>query len=65
MNEYTFEVVAAVTVAAESEEQARERLHLATIHQDTDVDYNGISVYLPSYEVPGATCVGHLTFEED
>ena len=49
MNSYTFEMKAAVTVTAVSEEEARAEIVMSCQYQDEDVDYNGVAVYLPSY----------------
>jgi hypothetical protein len=51
---YTFSVTAAVSVVADTEEQAREAICAAAEYQDEDVDYNGMSVYVPTYECESA-----------
>ncbi|NCA72342.1 MAG: hypothetical protein EOM91_20185 [Sphingobacteriia bacterium] len=57
MNSYTFEMWAAVTVAAESEDEARERLRTSAAGQEEDVDYNGVDVYLSTPEAMQAKLV--------
>lgn len=49
MKQYTFMMEAAVTVHAETEEEARNALIRACQECDEDVDYEGVGVYLPSY----------------
>lgn len=49
MKTYTFETEAIVTVEAESEDSAYKAFVRSCYEQDEDIDYNGLSVYLPSY----------------
>ena len=47
---YTFVVPsAAVEVEAENEFAARQKYHQLSSEQQDDVDYNGMTVYLPSW----------------
>ena len=47
MPEYTFHVLASVTVRAETPDEACQELINACLRQSEDVDYSGASVYLP------------------
>lgn len=49
MKIYTFRANAAVDIEADSEAEAREKFVRAAYDQEENIDYNGMSVYLPSY----------------
>lgn len=59
MSIYTFEVQAAVSIEATNEKEARSKYWASAAQQDTDVDYNGLGVYLPSWGMLTLTDVEH------
>lgn len=53
MKEYTFNVLAAVTIHADSEEEARKELLTCCLDEDVEIGPGG--VYLPTYRLEEAT----------
>jgi uncharacterized protein (DUF39 family) len=51
---FTFTTVAAVTIEASSETEARTLLRHSAQYQENDVSYNGMGVYLPLSNVDHA-----------
>lgn len=60
---YTFEVKANITVEAESENEAREKMWINGITQEEDIDYNGMMVYISGQDALDVTLVESVDAE--
>ncbi len=64
MKAYTFKCDAHVTVEADSEDEAMQKLSTAIYTQDEDVDYCGAKVFVP-YPGDGAELVDVYDYDDD
>ena len=55
MPQYSFSMLASVTVSADSEDEALCKLREACEREDQDVPYGNVAVYLPATEALQAT----------